>query len=79
MSEALSHPGTVTYIDGDTNQVVKISQAADLADRSKFAPTKDGPKPVVKVVARASGQFRYVSEYGPGDELLRTTTLTVPS
>lgn len=80
MAERPVHPGTITYVDGDTNAVVSVAQAANLPEQSAFAPNAKGIiTPIVKVVARSAGSARFVKELGPNDELLRSTTLTVPA
>lgn len=80
MAALPEHPGSVVYIDGDSDKVVLVRLASELATQSAFAETSTGWKAIVKVVARGgAGALRYVSEYGADDELLRTTTVTVPA
>jgi hypothetical protein len=67
------HPGTIVYVDGNTNAVVREGPAADVPESVRFADTEQGRVPVVRVVATTAGDQRFVREYGPAGELLRTT------
>jgi hypothetical protein len=67
-----SHPGTITYVDADA-QTQKVQSAADVPEPLRFADTTSGKVPVVKVVARIAGGQRFIREYGPNGELLRST------
>jgi hypothetical protein len=66
------HPGTIVFVDGDTNEETE-EQAADVPESIRFAETPEGLVPVVRVVARTSGTRRIIREYGPDGELLRST------
>ncbi len=69
----MTHPGTITYVDADskTEQVVPI---AEVPQDLQFARnTKGELVPVVRVVARVSGNQRFLRELGPQDEFLRET------
>jgi hypothetical protein len=67
-----SHPGTITYVDADAH-TEKVRSVADVPDRLRFADTASGKVPVVRVVARIAGGQRFIREYGPNGELLRST------
>jgi hypothetical protein len=60
------------FVDGDTNEESE-ENAADVPESIRFADTPEGPVPVVRVVARTSGDRRIIREYGPDGELLRST------
>jgi hypothetical protein len=66
------HPGTVQFVDGETNTVVNEVDAATLPDSIRFEQTRDGYLPVVKVVAFAEGEGRRLLAYGTGGRLLRS-------
>lgn len=72
MSEP-KHPGFITYVDGDTNTTVSTDPVASVPPGMRFADTASGKVPVVKVVATTAGNQRFIREYGPGDQLLRST------
>ncbi len=67
------HPGTIVFVDGDTNAVIREVPASAAPDSVRYADTEQGPVPVVRVVATTAGDQRFVREYGPAGELLRTT------
>lgn len=68
-----THPGTITYMDGDTNTVISVKPIDTVPESMRFA----GAIPVVKVVTRTmNANTREVVEYGPNDELLRSTIQT---
>jgi hypothetical protein len=69
----MRHPGKVLYVDGNSGQVLETIDAAEMPDSIRFADTERGRVPVVKVIATIVGDKRYVREYGPNDELLRST------
>jgi hypothetical protein len=67
------HPGTIVFVDGNTNTVVSTDRAADLPAEMRFVETRSGLVPVVRVVAFTEGGQRTIREYGPAGELLRST------
>ncbi|MBN9687188.1 MULTISPECIES: hypothetical protein [unclassified Corallococcus] len=67
------HPGFIRYIDGKTQQEVRRMEIAQVPEALQYAQTPKGWVPVVKVVALEEGNQRTLREYGPGDELLRST------
>ncbi len=67
------HPGKITYIDGNTNKVVSTEDIAKVPETLRFADTPSGKVPVVKVIATVAGDQRHIREYGPNDQLLRST------
>jgi hypothetical protein len=67
------HPGTIVYVDGNTNTVVRETPASEVPESVRYAETDQGWVPVVRVVATTSGDQRFVREYGPAGELLRST------
>jgi hypothetical protein len=72
VSTAPDHPGTIVFVDGDTNEETE-EQAVDVPESIRFAETPEGLVPVVRVVARTAGTRRIIREYGPNGELLRST------
>jgi len=77
MSDYPQHPGTIRFFDGATNSVVGEEPASELPDEVKFAKDASGAwQPVVKVVRLKMGQTQAeIKEYGPQDQLLRTTRM----
>ena len=69
------HPGKITYIDGDTNEVVAERNAVDVPESGRFADTPEGRVAVVRVESRTAGAERFVREYGPDGSLLRATVM----
>lgn len=72
MTDPVEHPGTIEFVDGDTNEITE-EDAANVPESLRFAETDEGLVPVVRVVARTAGKQRFIREYGPGGELLRST------
>jgi hypothetical protein len=73
-NEPPPHPGRVTYLNGNTGEVVSEKPVAEVPEHLRFAPDETGALvPVVKVVATVAGAQRSMREYGPDDQLLRTT------
>ena len=74
------HPGEIAYIDGNTSEIVSRKRASQVPEKMRFVETTDGLVPVVKVVAHVFGDRRTIQEFGPNDELLRSTIqLRTPS
>lgn len=67
------HPGTVTYVDGDTDRITATKAVADVPEAMRFVDTPAGRVPVVRVVMTAGGGARTIVEYGPDDQVLRST------
>ncbi|WNG57590.1 hypothetical protein F0U59_24635 [Archangium gephyra] len=67
------HPGFIRYFDGKTQQEVRRLEISQVPEPLQYAKTPNGWVPVVKVVAIEEGNQRTLREYGPGDELLRST------
>ncbi len=68
------HPGEITYVDGNTNEVVAVCKVDEVPEAGRFARTQDGAwVPVVRVVATTAEKQRFVAEYGPDGQLLRHT------
>jgi hypothetical protein len=70
---APAHPGKITYVDGNTQQVLSTDDVSTVPESLRFADTPTGRVPVVKVVATVAGNQRTIREYGPAGELLRST------
>ena len=68
MTGMSGHPGTITFIDGNTDEVLAVRAAEDVPERDRFV----GQTPVLRVLWFVDGDRRLVHEYGPGRELLRT-------
>lgn len=68
-----THPGTVEYVDGNTGKVTRTAKVDEVPESLRFAPTDQGPVPVVRVVAHVHGNERTIREYGPDGALLRST------
>ncbi|MCP3097970.1 hypothetical protein LZ198_03665 [Myxococcus sp. K15C18031901] len=73
MARSTRHLGTIVYIDGETRQEVSRVKSAQLPKSERFATTREGIVPVVKVIAYTEGDRRIVREFGPEGELLRST------
>ncbi|HYH94352.1 hypothetical protein [Hyalangium sp.] len=67
------HPGFIRYIDGKTQQEVRRLDISQVPESLQYAQTPNGWVPVVKVVSLVEGPQRTLREYGPADELLRST------
>jgi hypothetical protein len=67
------HPGIICYVDGRTQRVTVRVDAKQLPLNARFAQRNGELVPVVKVIAYPKGDRRVIREYGPADELLRTT------
>ena len=67
------HPGTIVYFEGAPEKEVSRMSVSEVPESLRFAQTEHGLVPVVKVVAYVEGDQRYIREYGPDGELLRTT------
>ncbi len=72
MSEP-KHPGSIQYIDGQTQQVTHTANISEVPASLRFAETPQGLVPVVKVVAHQEGDRRIIREYGPDGQFLRST------
>jgi len=68
-----AHPGKITYVDGRTQKVIEIEDAADVPESMRFAETPRGLVPIVKVVLHRERERSEIHEYGPDGELLRST------
>ena len=70
----MEHPGTIVYVDGNTNRTLTTKKIADVPERFRFADGPGGKKlPIVRVVATVVGNMRTINEYGTEGQLLRTT------
>jgi hypothetical protein len=67
------HPGKIVYVDGNTGRVVAEENAKDVPEFMAFVRTPEGRIPVVKVVATTLEDKRWIREYGPDGQLLRST------
>lgn len=67
------HPGTIVYVNGNSGDVVQERNVEDVPEHLRFAKTDKGDVPVVRVVATKTGDTRSIVEFGPSDEVLRTT------
>lgn len=67
------HPGQITYLDGNTGNVVAVNDVQQVPESMRFVETTHGLVPVVKVVATTIEDERLIQEYGPNDEMLRST------
>jgi hypothetical protein len=67
------HPGFIRYIDGKTQQELRRMDIAQVPEDLRYAQTPGGWVPVVKVVSFEEGNQRTLREYGPAEELLRST------
>lgn len=68
------HPGFIVYLEAPSMREVRRLPVTQVPDELRFAQTPEGWVPVVKVVAQTDGDRRTLSEFGPDDQLLRTTT-----
>lgn len=68
---SIRHPGTITFIDGDTT---RVEDASTLPESLRFAEARDGSRvPVVRIVAFTEEERRIIREYGVDGALLRST------
>lgn len=67
------HPGTIVFVDGNTDRVVATDRVEDVPPQMRFVETPAGLVPVVRVVAFTAGDERTIREYGPAGQLLRST------
>jgi hypothetical protein len=67
----MNHPGHIVFFENE--RVVSVARAASVPESARFAPSASGPVPVVKVVASRAGAQRFIREYGPEGQLLRST------
>jgi len=78
MSPPPKHPGTITYVDGNTGEE-STSPISEVPEELRFAPDQDGNLvPIVRVVARTAGNQRTIHELGPDGQLLRSTVQIKP-
>jgi hypothetical protein len=69
------HPGTVEYIDGNTGRVVRTRDASELPEDRLWVHVEGRWVPIVRVVAKKyDDDHRVITELGPNNEVLRTTT-----
>ncbi len=71
--DAPQHPGKIVFVDGITQQVVKERSAAEVPFNVRFIETEDGLVPVVKIVNFTTAEQQIIRQYGPDDQLLRST------
>jgi hypothetical protein len=66
------HPGTVTFIDGDTGAVVAVTPIAELPESFRYVTTPAGRVPVVKAVKTTTRDgVVEINEYGPCGQWLQ--------
>ena len=65
------HPGVIVFFEGERQ--VATRRASELPEELLFADTPRGRVPVVKVVAHIGADRREILEFGPDDQLLRST------
>lgn len=70
----LPHPGTITFVDGTTQEISRQADASDVPFGVAFVEVEDGAyRPVVRVEAVTSPDKRVILQYGPDGELLKST------
>ncbi len=67
------HPGIITFIDGDTNQITDEMNASEVPDSIKFVKTENGLIPVIKIISTVAGKQRIIRQYGPEGQFLKST------
>ncbi|MEZ4726309.1 MAG: hypothetical protein R3E79_04150 [Caldilineaceae bacterium] len=67
------HPGKIVFIDGTTQEVTAEVDAETVPLTIRFVETDDGLAPVVKIVNYTTEGRRIIRQYGPNDELLKST------
>jgi hypothetical protein len=73
----VKHPGTITFVDGLTGETTSVAPVEEIDPSLRFLPGADGGlRPVVRVEITTEGDHRTLREFGPGDELLRSTFQT---
>jgi hypothetical protein len=69
----MKRPRYITVIDEDTGRVLARNDISTVPEALRFADTPEGRVSVVKVIVRTRDDRREIKEYGPNDELLRTS------
>lgn len=67
------HPGTITFVDGSTQQITREAEASELPFEIAFVDVEGQYRPVVRIEAFTSPEQRVIHRYGPDGELLNTT------
>lgn len=73
MASSEQHPGTITFLDGNTDQIVDEVAASDVPPEVAFVEVDGQLQPVVRVVAFTSDDRRTIHQYGAAGELLNST------
>lgn len=73
---ATQHPGKILFVDADGEEPDVELDAAEVPESIRFASTKDGLVPVVKVVKSTAGDARHIRAYGEDGQLLQSTLQT---
>lgn len=74
----IHHPGYITFVDANKG-TEEVKPADAVPEGIRFAPTPEGPVPVVKVVAQTQGNRRTIRQYAEDGFELRSTVQTRPS
>ena len=70
----LPHPGTITFVDGNTQQITEQVAASDVPFEIAFVEIEDGAyRPVVRIEDFTSPDQRVILQFGPDGELLEST------
>jgi hypothetical protein len=64
------HPGTIVFVEGEQETE---RPASEVPESIRFARTKTGWVPVVKVVAYTEGDRRIIREFAPDGTVVRST------
>jgi hypothetical protein len=67
------HPGKVVFVDGSTQEIAAEVDASSVPLPLRFVEIEDVFYPVVKIVVFTTEAGRTIRQYGPGDELLKST------
>lgn len=72
-SREVQHPGTIVFVDGNTQQVTEEVAASEVPFEIAFVAVAGQYRPVVRVVAFSTPERRVIRQYGPDGELLNST------
>jgi hypothetical protein len=72
MSEP-KHPGRVLFVDGNTQEVIREADAAELPPSIAFVELDGRLEPVVRIVSYTTDSQRIIRQYGADGALLLST------
>ncbi len=67
------HPGRVVFVDGNTQEVIREADAAELPQSIAFVELEGRLEPVVRIVSFTDESQRIIRQYGADGALLLST------